>query len=215
MKAARQDHRVRDPGRSIAVVTTASLPWMTGTSVNPALRAAYLARDGTRKARVPLPLRRAASAPPPTPRSVVTGLRFTTPPETPHTPLASPPIPPQVTLLLPWLAPSDQQLVHPGTTFTSPTEQAAYVKDWCGHRFSRALRCTRCRGSVWQRDSCRANPAPATSLSAPAETRCAAAGRGGGGDAEAECRSPLVHGLTRLPPPLAPGSRTAWASPPR
>ncbi|CAM0904703.1 unnamed protein product [Alopecurus aequalis] len=81
--------RISDNRRHVAIVTTASLPWMTGTAINPLFRAAYLARSTMQK----------------------------------------------VTLVVPWLCKSDQQLVYPNNiTFSSPEEQETYTRDWLQER---------------------------------------------------------------------------------
>ena len=82
-------YKISDNRRHVAIVTTASLPWMTGTAINPLFRAAYLARSAKQK----------------------------------------------VTLVVPWLSKSDQELVYPNNiTFSSPEEQETYIRNWLHER---------------------------------------------------------------------------------
>ncbi|KAG7367559.1 hypothetical protein IV203_030230 [Nitzschia inconspicua] len=88
------------PGRHVHIVTTASLPWFTGTAVNPLLRAAYLHRRL---------------------KVINSHANVTT---TTNTSSYVTLIIPWLEL------PEDQEKVYNGHVFQSPNEQEAYVRDW-------------------------------------------------------------------------------------
>lgn len=46
VKRSKGASSLRRGGRKVVIVSTAAIPWMTGTAVNPCLRAAYLAHGG-------------------------------------------------------------------------------------------------------------------------------------------------------------------------
>jgi len=90
------------PGRKMAIVTTASIPWFTGTSVNPLLRAAYLSRL-TKKINKEHSSNRPGNGQ--------------------HQ---------MVTLVIPWLEMEEdrQSLYGDKYNFTTPEDQEAYIRNW-------------------------------------------------------------------------------------
>lgn len=103
------------PGRHVHIVTTASLPWMTGTSVNPLLRAAYLHE------RLQMINSEATTT---ENRTDVSG-SITSSVGSNNTKRS------YVTLVIPWLElEEDQRQVYNGRVFADTEEQELYVRDW-------------------------------------------------------------------------------------
>jgi hypothetical protein len=99
------------PQRHFHIVTTASLPWFTGTAVNPLLRAAYLHRYTQQQQKNINHHNQDVN-------STVAPPTLTSPQR-------------YVTLVIPWLElKEDQILLYNGRQFHNRSEQEQYIRDW-------------------------------------------------------------------------------------
>jgi hypothetical protein len=98
------------PGRYIHIVTTAALPWFTGTAVNPLLRAAYLHR---RTLEINKQYEQETI-----PDGAPEHIHF-------HHNRS------YVTLVIPWLELNEDQIeLYNNRIFETPAEQEEYIRDW-------------------------------------------------------------------------------------